>query len=268
MVNSSLTSVGTLTNLTVTNPIAGSVTGSSGSTTGNAATASLAADATKLATPRNINGVPFDGSANINITVDAGALTGNTLASNVVNSSLTSVGIITNGTWNGTPIAVANGGTGLTSAGTKGQVLTSTGSGLAWSVTYSLGYHAELGGYVFYVTPDGDHGLVAATELQCINCTWFEAQNVVSNQANFTDNSVKKFTDWRLPTQHELGLMHQKYQDNSILGFSTGFSTAGWYWSSTITGSFESHARQFGSTNNVGNRDWDNTASTRAVRSF
>lgn len=46
----------------------------------------------------------------------AGTLTGTTLASNVVNSSLTSVGTITTGTWNGTTIAIANGGTGQTSA--------------------------------------------------------------------------------------------------------------------------------------------------------
>jgi hypothetical protein len=49
VVSSSLTSVGTLTNLTVTNPIAGSVTG-------NAAT---------LTTARNIYGNSFDGSANV-----------------------------------------------------------------------------------------------------------------------------------------------------------------------------------------------------------
>ena len=54
---SSLTSVGTLVNLTVTNPITGSVTGSSASTTGNAATA------TKLATARTLWGQSFDGSA-------------------------------------------------------------------------------------------------------------------------------------------------------------------------------------------------------------
>jgi len=59
---SSLTSVGTLAGLTVTAPITGSVTGSSGSTTGNAATA------TALATARNINGVSFNGTADITVT--------------------------------------------------------------------------------------------------------------------------------------------------------------------------------------------------------
>lgn len=44
----------------------------------------------------------------------AGTLTGTTLAANVVTSSLTTVGTITSGTWNGTTIAIANGGTGQT----------------------------------------------------------------------------------------------------------------------------------------------------------
>jgi hypothetical protein len=43
----------------------------------------------------------------------AGTLTGTTLASNVVTSSLTSVGTIVSGVWNGTAITVDNGGTGL-----------------------------------------------------------------------------------------------------------------------------------------------------------
>ena len=99
---SSLTSVGTLANLTVTNPIVGSVTGSSGSTTGNAATA------TKLATTRNINGVAFDGSADITVTAAAGTLSGNTLNATVTGSSLTSVGTLTSATVNGKVIVGAS----------------------------------------------------------------------------------------------------------------------------------------------------------------
>jgi hypothetical protein len=59
------------------------------STSGNAATA------TKLATVRAINGVNFDGSAAITIAADASTLTGTTLKSTVVTSSLTSVGTLT-----------------------------------------------------------------------------------------------------------------------------------------------------------------------------
>lgn len=44
----------------------------------------------------------------------AGTLSGTTLNATVVSSSLTSVGTITSGTWNGTTIAIANGGTGQT----------------------------------------------------------------------------------------------------------------------------------------------------------
>jgi hypothetical protein len=70
-----------------------------GNLTGNASTA------TTLATSRNINGTAFNGSTDITIAADANTLTGTTLASNVVNSSLTSVGTITTGVWSGTAIA-------------------------------------------------------------------------------------------------------------------------------------------------------------------
>lgn len=46
----------------------------------------------------------------------AGTLTGATLAANVLASSLTSVGTIATGVWNGTDIAVADGGTGSSTA--------------------------------------------------------------------------------------------------------------------------------------------------------
>jgi hypothetical protein len=67
-------------------------------TTGSAAT---------LTTARAINNVNFDGSADITIAAAAGTLTGNTLNSSVVTSSLTSVGTIETGVWNGTAIASA-----------------------------------------------------------------------------------------------------------------------------------------------------------------
>src|ERR1019366_4522860 len=54
-----------------------------------------AGSASKLATARTINGVPFDSTAPITITAAAGTLTGTTLASNVLASSLTSVGTLT-----------------------------------------------------------------------------------------------------------------------------------------------------------------------------
>ena len=79
-----------------------------------------AVSATKLATSRNINGVLFDGSADIMITANAGTLTGTTLASTVINSSLASVGTITSGTWSGTIIDVTKGGTGTNNGSISG----------------------------------------------------------------------------------------------------------------------------------------------------
>lgn len=72
---------------------AGTITGA---LNGNASTATLAGSALTLATPRNINGVAFDGSANITVAAAAGTLTGATLASGVTASSLTSAGATMN----------------------------------------------------------------------------------------------------------------------------------------------------------------------------
>ena len=66
----------------------------SGNFTAGTITAALsgnASTATTLATARNINGVAFNGSADITVTAAAGTLTGTTLAANVVNASLNSI---------------------------------------------------------------------------------------------------------------------------------------------------------------------------------
>ena len=93
------------------------------------------------------------------VVAPAGTLTGTTLNSTVVTSSLTSVGTITSGVWNGTLIAVTSGGTGQNSAltaggviygastsamassaaGTTGQVLTSNGTSAPTWATPSAG---------------------------------------------------------------------------------------------------------------------------------
>lgn len=57
-----------------------------------------AGTATTLETARLINNVSFDGSADITVTAAAGTLTGTTLNSIVVNSSLTKIGALSSGT--------------------------------------------------------------------------------------------------------------------------------------------------------------------------
>ena len=65
-----------------------SATSFTGALTGNSTTS------TTLATARAINGVNFDGSADITITADASTLTNTTLNSTIVTSSLTTVGTL------------------------------------------------------------------------------------------------------------------------------------------------------------------------------
>jgi hypothetical protein len=100
------------------------------SLTGNALTATTAINAgtatsaTKLTTARNINGVAFDGTKDITITstADAGTLTGTTLKSTVISSSLTSLGTIASLT----TVAITNSGkliVGASSAASASAIL-------------------------------------------------------------------------------------------------------------------------------------------------
>lgn len=83
--------------------ISGSNTGDQTTITGNAGSATV------LQTARTINGVSFDGSANITVTAAAGTLTGTVLNASIVTSSLTSVGTLTDLTVTNTIVGSING---------------------------------------------------------------------------------------------------------------------------------------------------------------
>ena len=105
-------------------------------------------------------------------------------------------------------------------------------AGSSTSTCLSIGDTAQ-GGIVFYVSPDGKNGLVAATIDQnggtIIN--WYNASDVISNPSNHTLEG-QKFLDWRLPTKYELNAMYSNIGPNSALGNIGGFSLVS-YWSST-----------------------------------
>ena len=107
-----ITGTGTLavdaTNLnTASKVVARDASGNFSAGTITATLSGNASTATTLQTARNINGVSFNGSADITVTAAAGTLTGTALNSTVVSSSLTSVGTITSGTWSGSFGAVS-----------------------------------------------------------------------------------------------------------------------------------------------------------------
>jgi len=255
---SSLTSVGTLANLTVTNPISGSITG-------NAATATLAGNIT--------------------------ATTNTTLTSL---SNLATVGTITSGVWSGTAVAVEKGGTGLTAAGTSGQVLTSTGSGtLTWTGSHYIG-ESYGGGKVFYVYDNGKHGLIAATSDQSTAMRWYGGSNtntrargdgvgaglkntaiIIANQGAVDGNAFAAtvcneysvtvdgvtYADWYLPSKHELNLL---YLQKTVVG---GFADSG-YWSSSEFVVVSGAWLQFFGNGIQDATSKDTTLYVRAIRAF
>jgi hypothetical protein len=108
--------------------------------------------------------------------------------------------------------------------GTSGQVLTSLGSGtLTWTTASSGGGTHTVGesfggGIVFYVTSNGQHGLISETQLISPNANsssnsdiyyYSLAQDMISDSTNHSTNG-KLYTDWRLPTKSEFAKLYAK----------------------------------------------------------
>lgn len=135
------------------NLFTGNVTGA---VTGNASTA------TALETARNINGVSFDGTANITVTANAETLTGTTLKSSVLASSLTSVGTLLDLTVTNTITGSISGNAATASAVDAGNLTGSTlAAGVLASSLTSLGTIASL----VATTADINGGTIDATNI-------------------------------------------------------------------------------------------------------
>lgn len=82
----------------------------------------------------------------VNAIVSGATLTGTVLASNIVTSSLTTLGTITTGVWQGTPVAAAYGGTGISSYAVGDLLFADTTSSLSKLAAVATGNALISGG--------------------------------------------------------------------------------------------------------------------------
>ena len=146
----------------------------------------------------------------------------------------------------------------ITGVGTVGDpyVVNATGGD---SPTYTIGLWPELGGYVFKISADGKHGLVAETQNQSVYTGWYLAQNAISNPSNHSTYG-QNFMDWRLPTKYELYEMFSK--KDAISGFSNNP-----YWSSSEHNNSNAYTTDF-YFGDVNYSSKDQNLFVRAVRAF
>ena len=132
-------------------------------------------------------GTKLSTTGNAATATTAGNITATTNTTLTSLSSLATVGTITTGVWSGTAVAVEKGGTGLTAAGTNGQVLTSTGSGtLTWTTpaTSSSNNSNELTGIIIF-----------GKNISGVNEVW---------KSNFDGSSQSKINIAGLPANYEI----------------------------------------------------------------
>ncbi|MDP5126275.1 MAG: DUF1566 domain-containing protein, partial [Algoriphagus sp.] len=293
---SSLTSVGTLGSLTVTNPIAGSVTG-------NAATVTTNADLTGPVTSTG-NATAIANGAITNAML-ANAAVANLSGTNSGDQTATTVSNVAAGTIAATNVQAALNELDTEKAPLAGPTFTGTvsanafvgdGSGLtnlpSSGDTHTIG-ESYGGGIVFYVYDNGKHGLIAATSDQSTGIRWYGGTKtitraradgvgaglkntaiIIANQgavdgAAFAATVCNEYSvtvggvtygDWYLPSKHELNLLY--LQKTVVDGFA-GIN----YWSSTEGGSDTAWFQSFFNSYQ-GNGGKTNTYYVRAIRAF
>lgn len=143
-----------------------------------------------------VNGKGLITAASGNVVIaPAGTLTGTTLASNVVTSSLTTVGTIGTGTWNGTTIAIPNGGTGQTSASAAFNALSpmTTGGDLIYGGASGAGTRLANGSAGQYLRSAGGTSAPTWTSLPG---TFYYAGYYPGSGSNNWSNSNTSYGDF------------------------------------------------------------------------
>jgi len=163
--------------------------------------------------------------------------TGTTLPSNVVTSSLTTVGTIASGTWNATAIPVANGGTGATTAATARTNLEIVPS-----------YLPFVSGAT-YRTVTGAGTTAAASSNNRLDFTIFYVPTTTTfNNIGITSSTLSASGTVRLGIYSDnAGLPGSKIYESAAITTAasgntfitpTSFSqtlTPGWYWLAAVT---------------------------------
>jgi hypothetical protein len=175
------------------------------------------------------------------------------------------------------------------------------------SLTYAIGDTGPAGGFVFYVTDDGLHGLEAApediggnspsgtlipwgcasVELTGMNETGIGSGEHNTSQRDLCDDSTTAaksaaayvhngYTDWFLPSKDELNLMWFNLADTDGFGDNSGVDDAGnpgdfasyYYWSSSQFDSNYAWDQSFGDGFQGGGNGKGDALRVRAVRAF
>ena len=149
------------------------------------------------------------------------------------------------------------GNNSITDVKTTGKI---TASEMVSSRVFSVG-ETYGGGVIFYVTPNGKHGLIAEIQNQSENYYW---ESAIENITNPSSHSIggSNYTDWRMPSKTELELL---YASRSQLGISSGV-----YWSfNTYLSVYPNSAYAINFATGVGNYFNYNTSNkSRSIRSF
>lgn len=161
--------------------------------------------------------------------------------------------------------------------------------------TYAIGDIGPAGGFVFYVTADGLHGLEAASADQATEADWgcfgtnipgAEGTTIGTGERNTEEItpyacpddeiaalwaaehvSASGYFDWYLPSTDELDLMYDNIGPGNATNSNVGGFAADNYWSSSENSSDRAAAQGFSNGLQFFALKWS-TARVRAIRAF